>query len=61
MRYLIVIEESKTGYSAHSPDLLGCVATGRTRSAVEKTMRAAIEFQLEGLREEGENVRRRTP
>ena len=56
MRYLIVIEKSKTGYSAYSPDLPGCVATGRTRSAVEKTMRSAIEFHLEGLREEGEKV-----
>jgi predicted RNase H-like HicB family nuclease len=56
MRYLIVIEKTKTGYSAYSPDLNGCVATGRTRSAVEKTMREAIEFHLEGLREEGEKV-----
>ena len=56
MRYLIVIEKTKTGYSAYSPDLTGCVATGRTRSAVEKTMREAIEFHLEGLREEGEKV-----
>ena len=56
MRYLIVIEKSKTGYSAYSPDLPGCVATGRTRPAVEKTMREAIEFHLEGLREEGSKV-----
>jgi predicted RNase H-like HicB family nuclease len=56
MRYLIVIEKSKSGYSAYSPDLPGVVATGRTRSAVEKTMREAIEFHLAGLREEGSKV-----
>jgi predicted RNase H-like HicB family nuclease len=53
MMYVIVIEKTKTGYSAYSPDLPGCVATGRTRPNVEKTMREAVEFHLEGLREEG--------
>jgi len=56
MRYLIVIEKTKTGYSAYSPDLPGCVATGRTRPGVEKTMREAIGFHLEGLRQEGYRV-----
>jgi len=56
MKYLIVIEKTKSGYSAFSPDLPGCVATGRTRPTVEKTMREAIEFHLEGLREEGHKV-----
>lgn len=56
MRYLIVIEKTGTGYSAYSPDLPGCVATARTRPSVEKTMREAIEFHLEGLREEGYRV-----
>ncbi len=49
-RYLIVIEETKTGFSAYSPDLGGCVATGATRAEVEKTMKEAIEFHLEGLK-----------
>jgi len=56
MRYLIVIEKTKTGYSAFSPDLPGCVAVGRTRPTVEKTMREAISFHLEGLRQEGYRV-----
>jgi predicted RNase H-like HicB family nuclease len=56
MRYLIVIEKTKTGFSAYSPDVPGCVATGRTRPSVEKTMREAIEFHLEGLREDGAKV-----
>ena len=52
-RYLIIIEETSTGYSAYSPDVPGCVATGRTRPEVENEMHDAIEFHLEGLREEG--------
>jgi predicted RNase H-like HicB family nuclease len=56
MKYLIVIEETSTGYSAFSPDLEGCVATGSTREEVERTMREAIEFHLEGLRKEGYEV-----
>jgi predicted RNase H-like HicB family nuclease len=52
MKYLIVIEKTRTGYSAYSPDLDGCVATGESREQVEKMMKKAIEFHLEGLREE---------
>ena len=52
-KYLIVIEETTTGYSAYSPDLRGCISTGRTREEVERNMRAAIEFHLEGMRLEG--------
>lgn len=53
MRYLIVIEKSETGYSAYSPDLPGCVSTGKTRGEAEKNMREAIAFHIEGLREDG--------
>ena len=56
MRFLIVIEKAKRGFSAYSPDLPGCVAAGATRRSVEKTMREAIELHLEGLREEGDRV-----
>jgi predicted RNase H-like HicB family nuclease len=55
-KYLIVIEETKTGFSAYSPDLPGCVSTGETRQAVEQNMREAIAFHLDGLREEGQAV-----
>jgi predicted RNase H-like HicB family nuclease len=55
-RYLIVIESTATGYSAYSPDLPGCVVTGRTRKEVEKEMHDAIEFHIEGLRLAGELV-----
>ena len=55
-KYLVVIEETETGYSAFSPDLPGCVATGTTREEVEKTMRDAIQFHLDGMREDGERI-----
>jgi len=55
-KYLIVIEPTKTGFSAYSPDLPGCVSTGRTREEVEQNMREAIAFHLDGLRQEGEPV-----
>ena len=51
MRF-IVVEQTRTGFSAYSPDLPGCVATGATRDAVEKAMRQAIEFHLDGMRAE---------
>ncbi|QQR81443.1 MAG: type II toxin-antitoxin system HicB family antitoxin [Deltaproteobacteria bacterium] len=51
-RFLVVIEKTKKNYSAYSPDLPGCVATGRTRSEVEKNIYEAIEMHVEGLKEE---------
>lgn len=53
MRYLIVIEKSDTGYSAYSPDLLGCVSSGATREEAESNMREAISFHIDGMREDG--------
>ncbi len=55
-RLLVIIEPTATGYSAYSPDLPGCVATGASRPVVEQTMRDAIEFHLEGLRAEGQPI-----
>lgn len=53
MKYLIVIEKTSTGYSAYSPDVPGCVATGGTRGDAELQMKEAIAFHLEGLKQEG--------
>lgn len=52
-RYLVVIEKADANFSAYSPDLPGCVATGATREEAEERMREAIAFHLEGLREDG--------
>ena len=56
MRFLIVIEETKTGYSAYSPDLPGCVSTGASSEDVHRNMHQAIELHIEGLRAEGLSV-----
>ncbi len=56
MKYLIVVEKTETGYSAFSPDLPGCVAAGDTRDEVEQTMQEAVQFHLDGLREDGFKV-----
>jgi predicted RNase H-like HicB family nuclease len=53
MRYLVVVEETATGYSAYLPDLPGCVASGSTREEVEREMTSAVAFHLEGLHAEG--------
>ena len=55
-KYLIVIEKTETGYSAYSPDLDGCVATGKTRDEVEREMQEAIEFHLEGMARNGDVI-----
>ena len=55
-RYLILIEPTATGFSAYSPDLPGCAATGETRDDVERNIRDAVELHVDGLRELGEPV-----
>ena len=52
-KYLAIIEETATGFSAYSPDLPGCIATGATRDEVEREMQGAIQFHIDGLREDG--------
>ena len=56
MKYLVIIEETATGFSAYSPDLPGCVSTGSSREETERSMKDAIEFHLEGLAEEGYEI-----
>jgi predicted RNase H-like HicB family nuclease len=56
MKYLVVVEESESGFSAYSPDLPGCLATAATRRGVEKEMAKVIAFHIEGLRAEGLQV-----
>ena len=53
MRYALVIEKAEGNYSAYVPDLPGCVATGASMQEVEAQIRAAIEFHIDGLREDG--------
>jgi predicted RNase H-like HicB family nuclease len=53
MRYAIVIEKAENNYAAYVPDLLGCVATGRTIEETERQIREAIEIHLRGMLEDG--------
>lgn len=49
-KYLIIIEKAGDNYSAFCPDLAGCIATGATRKEVERNIKEAIAFHLEGLK-----------
>lgn len=50
--YLVIIEKANGNFSAYSPDLSGCVATGAAQEEVERNIREAIRMHLEGLRED---------
>jgi predicted RNase H-like HicB family nuclease len=52
MRYAIVIETAESNFSAYVPDLPGCIATGDSVEETESSIREAIEFHLDGLRED---------
>ena len=56
MRYAVVIESAGWNFSAYVPDRPGCVATGATLPETESAIREAIEFHLEGLREDGSPI-----
>ena len=52
-KYLVIFEKANHNYSAYSPDLPGCIATGVTKKEAEKNMKEAIGFHIEGLKEDG--------
>jgi len=56
MRYAVIVEEGETSFGAHVPDLPGCVAVADTKPRVLKLIQEAIEFHLEGLREDGQPI-----
>ena len=53
MRYMVVIEHGEKSWGAHVPDLPGCVAAGESREEVLRLVREAIDFHIEGLRQDG--------
>jgi predicted RNase H-like HicB family nuclease len=55
-QYLVVIERAPSNFAAYSPDLPGCIATGRTKEETVANMREAIAFHLQGLREDGQPI-----
>ena len=54
--YTVIYEWGKRNWSAYVPDLPGCIATGKTRKEIERVVREAIEFHIEGLVQRGEPV-----
>ena len=56
MRYLVVLERSKTGFGVYVPDLPGCIAVAESRDEALRLIRESIEFHIEGLRDAGESV-----
>jgi len=53
VQYAVVIEKGERNYSAYVPDLPGCAATGDTLEEVRQEIRAAVDFHIEGLKEDG--------
>ncbi|MHB8771759.1 MAG: type II toxin-antitoxin system HicB family antitoxin [Syntrophales bacterium] len=51
-RFLIVIEKANGNFSAYSPDLPGCIATGKTKDQAAKNMHEAIALHVQGLKED---------
>jgi predicted RNase H-like HicB family nuclease len=52
-KYLVVFEKAGENYSAYSPDIPGCIATGATRDETERNIKEAISLHIEGLRKDG--------
>ena len=56
MKYAVIIERGPSSFGAYVPDLPGCVAAGNTQDEVMKLIQEAIEFHIEGLKEDGQPV-----
>lgn len=56
MKYAVIIEEGENGFGAYVPDLPGCIAAADTKEEVKKLIHEAIEFHIEGLKEDGEPI-----
>jgi predicted RNase H-like HicB family nuclease len=55
-KYAALIAPTRTGYSAHVPDLPGCIATGRTLEETRRRMQKAIEMHLGAMRQDGDEI-----
>ena len=56
MRYAVIVEQGETSYGAYVPDLPGCVAVAETKDEVIALIKDAIEFHLEGIKQEGQAI-----
>lgn len=56
MQYVVILEEGPESWGAYVPDLPGCVAVGETREEALKLIGEAVEFHLDGMREDGDPI-----
>ena len=56
MRYAVIVEKGPTTFGAYVPDLPGCIAVGDSKEEVLQLIHEAIEFHLEGLRDDGQPI-----
>ena len=56
MRYAVIVEEGETSFGAYVPDLPGCVAVAETKDEVLRLIEGAIEFHVDGLRQDGQPI-----
>ena len=56
MKYLIIYEKAESNFSAYVPDLPGCIATGDTLDEAKRLIREAVNFHLEEMRKDGDEV-----
>ncbi len=56
LNYTVILERTGTGYSAYAPDLPGCISVGSTREEIVEMMREAMEFHLESMVEDGDEI-----
>ncbi len=56
MKFTVIYEKGLTSWGAYVPDLPGVIAVGESREEVERLIREAVEFHLEGMREEGMSI-----
>jgi predicted RNase H-like HicB family nuclease len=56
MKYTVIYEKGPTSWGAYVPDLPGVIAVGDSRDEVERLIQEAVEFHLDGMREEGITV-----
>lgn len=52
MNYVVIYEKSQSGWAAYVPDLPGVVTTASSKEEVRSLIQQAIEFHLDGLRED---------
>jgi predicted RNase H-like HicB family nuclease len=56
MRYMVVVEQGLSSFGAYVPDIPGCIAVGESKQEVLRLIHEAIEFHLEGIKDEGASV-----